>query len=275
MASASSIVATPPGNNTPASNPRTNNDLIPGVISALQNKQNITQTQAAGWLRKAILNITESYPTRELEVVNPPLVQIGPGLGLNGSNYQYSVSYFLQPGDDYTLMEDPVIFLTQTQALTVGLISAYNNAGGPAGIGPVGYPMDYMTPKAIQSLLFVPGGIPYKYTRYGPQFWFGSQPGQPYQVYVPYQQRHKFVQANLPATQLCFPTTWEFVMEIGAALIGAHENRWPDMVKDLRMLLYGDPKNPSEPGLVKALQPQIKRDQAKSTRQLMPMVQEY
>lgn len=258
--------------NLPAQNPRTVNDLVEGTLEALQNKTNISSNDVAKWLRKAILNFTESYILEELRATGP-LVNIGPGLGFNGSNYQYQVSYFLNPGDDYTIMEDPVIFLNQTQALTVGLVGGGSTMSG--GTSFVGYPMDYMTPKAIQSLLFVPGGVPFKYTRYGQQFWFGAQPGQPYQCYLPYQVRHPFNKGNLLSSQLYIPTTWEMPMEYAAAMLGAQANRWPDMVKYLRDILYGDPKGNGEPGLIKALQPQIKRDQSKSTRQLMPMVSRY
>ena len=255
--------------NLPGLNPHTMNDLVPGVIEALQGKTNITPQQVATWLRKAILNITETYPFEELRVTGP-LVNVGPGLGFQGSNYAYLISYFLNPGDDYTLTEDPVIFLTPSQAMSVGLIGT-----GSQTTSAVGYPMDYISPKGIQSLLFVPGGIPYKYTRYAQQFWFGSQPGNNYQVYLPYQVRHPFADGNLLASQLYFPTSWEMVMEYAAAIIGAHSNRWPDMVTYLRSVLYGDPKGNGEPGLIKALVPQNERDRDLSTRQMTPMVSRY
>jgi len=258
--------------NLPGQNPHTLNDLVAGVQEALQYKTNITPQNCAVWLRKAILNITESYPFEELRQPGP-LVTIGPSLWFNTSNYMYPISMFLNQGDDYTLMEDPVIFLTNTDATTAGLINAgMTNVDSTAVVG---YPMDYMTPKAIQPLLFIPGGVPFKYTRYGGMFWFGSQPGQNYQIYLPYQRRHPFVEGDMLSSLLYFPTSWEMVMEYSAAILGAHANRWPDMVQQLKLILYGDPKNPFEPGLIKSLQPQIQRDQNKSTRQLIPVVGRY
>ena len=38
---------------------------------------------------------------------------------------------------------------------------------------------------------------------------------------------------------------------------GANENRWPDQVKNLQVLLYGDPKGNGEPGLLKAMVSQM------------------
>lgn len=221
------------------------------------------------WVRKTLLELTASIIFYELQV-NGPLVTIGPGLGLGGSNYIYPVSMFLNSGDDYTLMEDPVIFLSNTMAASVGLVGA-----GAQTSTIVGYPMDYMNPKAIQPLLFISGGVPFKYTRFGPNFWFGSQPGQPYQVYLPYQIRHPFNDSNLQASPLFIPQDWEDVVEYAAAERGAISQRWPDMSNYLHSILYGDPKKPDTPGLISARKAQIDRDSNKSTRQLIPVCQRY
>jgi hypothetical protein len=255
--------------NTPGQNPHRISDLVPGVIEALENRQDITQQQAAIWIKKTLINLTETEVFEELRTTGP-LVNIGPGLGYNGSNYVYPVSYFLNAGDDCTLTEDPVIFLSPTAAASAGLIGVGTTTGGT-----VGYPMNYMTPKAIAPLLFIPGGVPFRYTRYGQFLWFGSQPGQNYQIYLPYQIRHPFSDSNLSSSQLFIPPSWEDVVEYSAALRGAHAKRWPDMVKYLREIVYGDPKDPSQPGLLKSLKMQIERDEGKSTRQLMPVVARY
>jgi hypothetical protein len=256
---------------TPAQNPHLISDLVPGVIEALSGKTNITPQTAAVWIKKTLLNLSESYPLPELERIGP-IVTIGPGLGYNGSNYEYLISSFLQnASDDYTMMEDPVIFLNPTTAATPGLVNS-----GTANAGAVvGYSMDYMTPKAIQPLLFIPGGIPFKYTRYQNRFWFGTSPGQPYQTYLPYQLRHPFNDSNLLQSRLHITTSWEDIIEYGAAMRGAIANRWPDQMKTIHDLIYSDPISQGEPGLLKALMPQIARDERKSTRQLMPQVGRY
>lgn len=252
-------------NNLPGSNPHKIGDLYQGIINKLQGRTDITPQLAANWCRRALLDITESMIFEELRRVGP-IVTIGPGLGVNGSNFMYAISAYLNPGDDYTLMEDPVIFLTSTTGQSFATASQATNA--------VSYAMDYMTPKAIQPLISIGGGIPFKYTRYGQTFWFGTQPGQPYQTYLPYAVRHPFT-SNLVDSPLFIPTSWEEIVEYSAAMRGAEERRWPDMVKDLKFVLYGDPKNPMEPGILKARKMQIERDQNKSTRQLVPFVQRY
>src|SRR5712664_2377561 len=153
----------------PATATLTINGLINKVKSDLQNRSDVSESASnpemrpSAWIRDALRELTANNPFEELRLPGP-LVTIGPGLGVQGSNYAYPVSMFLQSGDDVTLMDDPVIFLTPTQAASVGLVVTTGNV--------VGYSMDYLTPKAIQSLLFVPGGVPYKYTRFGSQFWF-------------------------------------------------------------------------------------------------------
>jgi hypothetical protein len=256
--------------NSPGTNPRVINDLFPGVQEALFGK-NITPQQSAIWVRKTLENLTAKYPFEELRVKGP-LVNLGPGLGNQGSNYEYAVSYFLNAGDDMTLSENPVIFLSPAQAQQVNLVGT----GTPFGTSPVGYGMDYVTPKAIQTMLFIPGGIPFKFTRYGQYFWFGPQPGNTYQCYLPYQRRHPFQDANLGASPLFIPPEWQDICEYAAALRGAQSLRWPEQVKWMREILYGDPKNPEgRPGLLSAIDLQIERDQQKSSRQLMPVVARY
>lgn len=185
----------------------------------------------------------------------------------------YPVSMFLQPGDDVTLQEDPVIFLTPGQAQAAGAL-----VGNTPNV--VGYSMDYLTPKAIQPLLFIPGGVPYKYTRYGNQFWFGSQPGQPYDVYLPYQVRHPF-NTNLPETVIRIPQDWFDILAYAAAERGAINNRWNDQATYLHNVLYGDPKFQSSggefgrPGLIAAKLFQPERDKARSPVCVMPFAQRY
>jgi hypothetical protein len=246
--------------NPPGGNPKTINNLVPGVIAKLQNRTDITPQQASLWIQRSLQNITESQPFEELRIsleTGAPLVLIGSGLAPNHSvPYAYPVSIFLKPTHDVTLMEDPVIFIDYPT-------------------NSISYPMDYMNPKAITPLLNVPGSVPFKYTRYGPNFWFGGNPNQNYQVYVPYQVRHPFNEANLPASTLYIPPTWEEIVEYDAARRGAIELRWPDMAQYLLQVIYGDPKNQGDPGLLKMLSMQMDRDQRNSSRQFSVRVQRY
>lgn len=250
--------------------------MINKVISDMQNRQDVNENnpnpemRPSAWLRDALREITESQPFEELRQPNPPQVTIGPGKGVGGSSYKYKVSAFLNPGDDVTLTEDPVIFLNAT--LTGAAVTSLNS---------VAYPMDYLTPKAIAPLLNIPGGIPFKYTRFGDQFWFGTQPGQNFIVYLPYQLRHPFNDDNLPASEVYLPKSWHDILSMAAAERGAIKLRWNDQADYLHKALYGDPASQmkdgtlARPGLIAARVLQQERDRRLSSIQMTPVIARY
>jgi hypothetical protein len=262
----------------PASATLTINDLINKVKAALQNRADASETQAnpemrpSAWIRDTLREITANYPFEELRV-SGPLVTIGPGLGYQGSNYKYPVSMFLNPGDDMTLSDDPVIFLNPQQAASVGM--TVNTAANT-----VAYPMDFLTMKAIQPMLFIGGGIPFRYTRQGNMFLFGTQPGSNFNVYLPYQVRHPFA-PDLITTPVRIPDEWLDVIAYSAAERGAVMLRWNDQASYLHNVLYGDPASQmkdgqlARPGLIAARVFQIERDRRLSTIQITPVAQRY
>lgn len=264
-------------NNAPAASPLQITHLTNKVKAALQNRSDVNETQAnpemrpSAWIRDTLRELSANYPFEELRVVGP-LVTIGPALGFQGSNYMYPVSKFLNVGDDLTLTEDPVIFLNGVQAASVNLVGNV--------VAPGAYSMDYMTPKAIQPLIFVPGGVPFKYTRFGNMFWFGSQPGANYKTYLPYQVRHPFDESLL-TTPIRVPADWLDIVAYAAAERGAVAFRWNDQASYLHNLLYGDPESQlkdgtlGRPGLIAAKVLQQERDRRISTIQVTPVVQRY
>jgi hypothetical protein len=268
----------------PASTQLTVGDLINKVKAALQNRNDVAETAAnpemrpSAWIRDTLKELTANYPFPDLQVVGP-LVSIGPGLGFNGSNYAYPVSSFLNAGDDATLTEDPVIFLTPGKAQSVNLRQVPTLVFTTSNL--VAYSMDYLTPKAIQPLLFIPGGIPFRYTRYGNQFWFGTQPGSIFNTYLPYQVRHPFDENNLTSSPLRIPSDWLDVAAYGAAERGAIALRWNDQATFLHNLLYGDPLYQSSgaeqgrPGLIAARVLQPERDRRLSPVMITPGAYRY
>lgn len=252
-------------------------DLISKVQSDLQNRSDVNETvsnpemRPSAWIRDALREITANEPFEELRQPNPPIVTIGPSLGVGGSSYKYKVSTFLNGGDDVTLTEDVVIFLNTT----------FSGPGIPNTSNTVAYPMDYMTPKAIAPLLNIPGGIPFKFTRFGDQFWFGTQPGQNFQTYLPYQLRHPFNDDNLLISPVYLPPEWFDILSMAAAERGAIKLRWNDQADYLHKTLYGDPASQmkdgslARPGLIAARKMQMERDRRLSTIQITPVVSRY
>jgi len=263
--------------NNPGSSTATIADLIPRVQAALQNNPNVNEKQAnpemrpSAWIRDALREITESQPFEELRVPDPPQVTIGPGLGIAGSSYKFYVSTFLNSGDDYTLSEDVVIFLNQ----------ALTGPGTPNTANAVAYPMEFLTPKAIAPMLNIQGGIPFKYTRFGTQFWFGPQPNTNFVTYLPYQLRHPFVDTALASSPVYVPPSWFDIVSYAAAERGAVANRWNEQATFLHTLLYGDPASGTKdgvlarPGLIAARTLQPERDRRLSTIQIGIVAQRY
>jgi hypothetical protein len=263
--------------NNPGSSTATISDLIPRVQAALQNNPNVNEKQPnpemrpSAWIRDALREITESNTFEELRVPDPPLVTIGPGLGVGGSSYKFFVSTFLNPADDYTLSEDVVIFLN----------AALTGPGTPNTANVVTYPMEFLTPKAIAPMLNIQGGIPMKYTRFGTQFWFGPQPNTNFVVYLPYQLRHQFVDTNLPSSSVNVPPSWFDIVSLAAAERGAIVNRWNDQATFIHKTLYGDPASQmkdgtlARPGLISARTLQQERDRRLSTIQIGIVSQRY
>lgn len=240
-----------PGNQSPGSSPYKLIDLVPIVREALQGNTSFSDNTACGWLKRSILNITENIAFEELRTTGP-IVTLPANVPL-----KIPVASYINTNDDYTLMEDPVIYIDSNHQ--------------------IGYPMDYMDPKALEPLLHVSGAIPFRYTRYGNYFLFGGVPTQQYDTFLRYQIRHPFGNDTELASSPCmFPVTWSEIMAYDAARRGAQFLRWNDIGNNLRQLLYGDPKNmDGNPGLVKELVTQQQRDQRNSSRQLMVRVARY
>jgi hypothetical protein len=135
--------------------------------------------------------------------------------------------------------------------------------------------------KAIQPLLFIPGGIPFRYCRHGSLVYFGTQPGQPYNVYLPYQVRHSF-SPDVVSTPIRVPQDWFDIVAYAAAERLAINLRWNDQANAIHTILYGDPKSMipgtaemARPGLISARLLQEERDRMHSPIQVLPGAQRY
>jgi hypothetical protein len=240
----------------PATNPNQIQSLFPGIQEALQNRTDITTTQMTNWASKTLRELCEKYQFEELHVQGP-LITLTPNVP-----QLIPISSMLNPQDDYCWLDDPVIFLDPP-----------NNT--------IAYPMDMQSVKAIQTLRYVPGSIPFKYALQGPNFILGGMPQTAYNMYLPYYRRHPFTAANPQQQQLFVPESWHDIVEYAAAERGAIALRWPDMQVYLHQLLYGDPDFEASdglrgrPGLLAARALTLERVQARSTRQITPFVSRY
>lgn len=241
----------------PAVATRSVNDYIPGVVDALQQRTDVSSV-APRYIRKAVIEITESYPFEELRT-------IGPTVSLTIGQAVYPVSFFLNPGEDYTMLDSFAVYVDYP---TNSVVS----------------PMNFKTPKAIEPMIAsATQGLPSRWTRYGQNIYIGPNPNQTYSVFARYQRRHPFPQdeAALGDARVFVPDSWQDIIEYAAAQRIAVVKRWTDQAKMLHDILYGDPEyqmsegKRGRPGLIAARLFQPERDEQRSSRQIMPLVHRY
>jgi hypothetical protein len=229
------------------------NDLLPGVKLILQNRSDFMNYNPQKAIADSLQELTLTNPFEELRTV-------GPMQQLTVGQYQYPVTFFLNGGDDYS----------QVQALNIFTNPNTNT---------VAYPLHYDTPVAMQTLIFIPGGLPAKWTRFGTNIWVGPQPNQMYTAFMIYQRRHPFNPQNLGSSPVYVSPEWQEVVEYCAAYrMAAGPLRWMDYATQLRTLLYGDPTADdriANLGLIKARSYQQQLDQRLHARQLTPVPGRY
>jgi hypothetical protein len=232
----------------PASASATISDLLPNVQLILQNRTDILSYSPEKFMRKAILELTQAYPFEELRTAGPQqLLTVG--------QYQYPVTFFVNAGEDYR----------QLHALNIFVDPNTNT---------VAYPLHYDTPTAIQTLLFIPGGLPARWTRFGQNIWVGPQPNQMYTVFMVYQRAHPFNEQNIPSSPIYMPPEFLEAVEYATAYrLAAGPLRWSDMATQLRAMLYGDPNDTADVGLIKRLWSQQQLDERMHSRNFTMVVQ--
>jgi hypothetical protein len=243
----------------PGVNGRTINDLVQGVIDALQGRTDITAI-IPRYIKRALQELTISMAFEELR-------RTGPQVTLTVGQPIYPVSTFLNSGDDYNYPEAFVIFVDPGTNKTTDTLK-------------------YKTPKAIEMMISPSTqGTPGYFTRFGTNFHLGPVPNQAFTVFLRYQVRYPFPAASdstsLLGVPLLIPDDWEEIVEYAAAERIAFVKRWNEQRNDIHQLLYGDPEfmesagKRGRPGLLSARLLQVERDQKFDTRQLGFTVPRY
>ena len=227
------------------------------VRDALQQRTDVDDLSPR-YLKRAIQEVTESYPFEELRTT-------GPTVALTTGQPEYPDTFFLNSGEEYT----------QLPVLTVYVDFPTNQ---------VKTVLQYKTPPAMEPMTSaVTVGIPSRWTRFGGKFLLGPTPNQNYSMFARYQMRHPFPvqESDLPNAPVYLPDSWGEIVVYAAAERIALVKRWTDQIKVLHDILYGDPEysvsegKRGRPGLIAARLFQQERDQAYSSRQLMPRVARY
>jgi hypothetical protein len=244
--------------NQPGASNRVINDLVPGVIDALQQRTDVASI-IPKYVKRALQELTETNTFEELRRTGP-LVQLTTGVAV------YPVSQFLLTGDDYTSMEALIIFVDPPQ-------------------NSVEYALKFMGPNAIEMMMGpATKGMPSRYTRYATNLHIGPVPDKAYTMFARYQRRHPFPDdvGALGGASVLIPDSWEEIVEYAAAYRIAIVKRWNDQADTLHKILWGDPAAgqgidglAARPGLIAARKFQFERDSRFNSRQLGIMTQRY
>lgn len=229
-------------------------NFVPGVQRLLGNRQDIVNV-AGAWISAAVLELTDNYEFEELRVQ-------GPIVNFQVGNNTYDLDYFINSQDtDPTQFVDFFVWMTTSN---------------PPPIGTTGFEIKYRRPMVVRPMSVI-SGIPLKYTQIGRKLIFGFNPDQAYTTQMSYQKRHPLDSGDSDGLNqtIFLPISWWQILEYMAAMLGARELRMLDYAQRYQIALYGDPKNPTELGLIQAKLSQQDRDMSQSERQLVPVVNRY
>lgn len=214
-------------------------NLVPGVIPKMRYRSNITN-DVPRWIVSAIRNITDKYTFEELSVPGQPVT------------FQQNV--FVYPLSDFTSTN---VYVTRFDSFKCQ-ISTNVSPTAITGQTSVFLELKWRSIKTISPLTSIKGR-PMFYTIYGAlaqvpgsgQVYIAFCPDNDYPCQAFYQRKHPFKDGL--SDDILLPEAWLEVVACAAAEIGAQENAMTDILQLMRINLYGDPDNPREPGLIKAL----------------------
>lgn len=212
--------------------------LVPAVIPKLRYRSNI-KGDCPRWIVSAIRNITDRYTFDELSIP-------GPLVFLEQGRFVYPVSFFTGFETRVTRFDS---FMIQISQVSLTAISSQTN---------VFLELKWRNIKAISPLTSIMGQ-PMYYTIYSenPSISGSAKvhvafcPNNSYPAQVKFQRKHPFTDGYNDIILL--PDAWLEVVACSAAEIGAQENAMSDILQLMRINLYGDPENPTQPGLIKTL----------------------
>lgn len=215
--------------------------------------------------REAIAELTETYEFEELKVPSP-IVPIPYGVST------FSINDFIPTADtewDITDIYDWGFWLNPGTQIGPFRILKYRRIPtvdqyqfGTTAPAPPVYFSRFGAPQAISA---GSAGFP---------LIIGPTPDNTYLSFMRFKARHPFT-TTIFDSPIYMPMSWMEIIEYSACLRMATWQGSTDYIAMFRTILFGDPKNPSQPGLVKARYAQMERDANHNERQISVVTQRY
>ena len=226
------------------------------VLLRMENRIEAT-SRADIWLRDSLLEMTSDPKLRdefdELEVVGPLVNLVGGAAGVSQQEYPFSL--FLPVGTYNTSTLSVLLWTNPPQNTNRIAVFATNYQDA-----------DQITPFP---------GQPFKWYRYGDNIGFVPTPDQNYQVQARIYKQHPINDANLPATVVLIADDWREVLILAAVIRGFIELNEFEKAAKLKILLYGDPDKPEEPGLMYKRKKRRDKEMWRRQQSLSPRVRRY
>jgi hypothetical protein len=247
-------------------------NLYPGIVAKMQGRSNLGPAASTTALytiasREAIQELTETYEFEELKVPSP-IVTIQMGVST------YSIASFI-PTDstdtefDLTDIYDWGFWLNPGQQQGPFRIMKYRRV-------PTVDQYQFGTTNPAPPVYFSRFGAPQGISPAAANFplVIGPIPDQNYLSFMRFKARHPFT-TLIYDSPIYMPDSWQEIIEYSAALRLATWQGATDFVALFRTILFGDPKNPQQPGLVKARYAQMERDANHNERQVTVVMNPY
>lgn len=207
-------------------------DLVPEVLIRCENRTT-DQTRAAIWIRDSLLEIASNPDYRddfqELEQLGP-LFNLTGGNSLSTAVQEYAESNFL-----------PVSTISNAQLdILIWIDFPANNNRRKLDVS------HYQKTDKFQPVF----SIPTEWYRFGGNIGFNPIPDKNYQVQSRIAIQHPIVDANLPTTIILLPRDWNEVIIWAAVQRGFMELMQYEKASAVHTMLYGDPDNKNQPGLI-------------------------
>jgi hypothetical protein len=251
---------------TVVNNPATIYNLEGEVILRTENQT--TQTARADiWIRDALLEISGNPDYRDdfddLEVFGPLFNLTGGSSIAAGAVQEYSfdniISQFnAQNVPDYNL-----------STLDILIWIDYPTNQNRRRLNYTSYQASDKVPQYTS--------LPSEWYRFGYAFGVSPSPDRNYQVQARYLRRHPIIDyfntsGLLNTTPILIPTEWNEVVIWAAVMRGFMEFLEFERANEVHTMLYGDPKEPKNPGLVKNIKSRRRRENWRQQQSLRPIV---
>lgn len=228
------------------------NELLPSVRKKLRGRDDLDD-DIPGYIRDAILDLSQNYEFEELRVTGPLTNFI-----LNQAEYlkEGSNNPFINPGDK-KLTFIVTWFVYYSATVVVGQST--------------GMEIKARTPRVVEPTSKIPG-LPTYYCILGNRIIVGYLPNIAYATQMRYQRQHPFLPGDkLKETLILMPDDWMEIISYAAAEKGCDDIGLNDIGVLYHQKIYGNPMK-KQPGIIAERLSQQQRDLTYNETQLRPIV---